>query len=352
VLHDAVRLPAEFESHKCTYLLWPIRLDNWRDGAKRGQHGIVELANLLSGYEPVVVGHSADVTPGEHNSFNAGVSFRQLAFDDIWVRDTGPLVVRRDGRSPLAVDFRFNSWGGLFSSSSNDDAVASAIAHIENLEVARSEFVVEGGALVTDGRGTLITTEEAILAANRNPDRSRSDVEAEFQRLMNVRQVIWLPHGLMFDESGGHADNVCAFADEQTILVTHTKDQSHPSYKRLAEALDILRSAKNARGEQYRIVAVPLPPETEITADEATGFASAHGTIKRQKGTPLAPSHVNFYVANGVVVVPTFGCSTDDAGANIIAAEFPSRKTVQFPSREFLLGGGAVHCVTRDIPRT
>lgn len=343
------RLSAEFHLHRCTYLLWPTRPDNWRDNARRGQASIATLANLLAEHEPVVIGYPADTDPRLNYSFVSGVTFREMAYEDIWVRDTGPLVVRGGTEGNYAVDFRFNSWGGLFNSSSKDDAVAGEIAAFEGFKVRHSELVLEGGAIISDGKGTIITTEESLIAENRNPGKSREQIEHEIRRMMYVDQFIWLPQGLAHDEAGGHVDNVCAFVDEQTLLVAETNDRGHPSYHRLKEVHDILASRKSIRGDSYRLVMVPLPPQTEITSEEASGFAQADGTIRRQKGTPLAPSHINSYVANGLVVVPTFGLASDNEASKIIAEAFRGRRTVQFLSREFLLGGGGVHCLTKDI---
>lgn len=343
------RVPAEFEPHSGTYLLWPTRADNWREQGVPAQRAMVALANALAKFEPVTLGFSGRHAPVA-TDIDPTIMLWPVEYDDIWVRDTGPLWRLDAANKMTALDFRFNSWGGLFNSASNDDAVARQVAVREGRESVRSELVLEGGAIITDGQGTFFVTEESVLIDNRNPGLSRATVEVELRRMLGAQQFVWLPQGLAHDESGGHIDNICAFADRSTLLVVATDDNRHPSYQRVQEARAALHSARSVNGSPYRIIDVPLPGPTEISATEARGFAAAEGTIKRAAGTPLAPSHVNFYVANGVVVVPTFGCATDNAALEIIAKAFPNRRIIAVPSREFLLGGGAVHCVTRDIP--
>jgi agmatine deiminase len=347
---EQLQMQAEFAPHRGTYLLWPVRPDNWRNNALYAQRDILRLANLLAQFEPVTLGFCNGENPARYHAFHNNIRLLPMEYDDIWVRDTGPIVLTGKSQNPLAIDFRFNSWGGLFNSSYADDAVAEAIAKTEQLSCQKCPLVLEGGAIITDGCGTIIATEEAILNKNRNPGISKFEVERILRDTLGALQVVWVPNGLANDESGGHIDNVCAFASPTTLLLASTDDITHPSYSRLKAARQILADCRNIDALRYNIIDVPLPPPTSITPNEADGFITAAGTIQRSVGTPLAPSHVNLYVANGVVVMPTFGCSTDEQSLDIIRQAFPDRQVVPFPSREFLLGGGAIHCLTRDIP--
>lgn len=344
-------LPGEFEPHRATYLLWPTRPDNWRDNALPAQQRMLQLANLLSRYEPVYLGHNFPIRDEFLSELSSEVRLFNCDYDDIWIRDTGPTFIFDSDHELSAVDWLFNSWGGLFDSAARDNALAEGIAKRENVPSRKLAVVLEGGAIVTDGRGTIITTEEAILAANRNPTLAKSDIEDIFLRELGCPNVIWLPTGLSNDEAGGHVDNVCAFADSGKIIISHTQDVTHPSYHSLREAENIIRRSKNAANEPFEIIRIPLPPMTVISASEADGFAPSHGTIRRSKGSPLAPSHVNFYLANDVVVAPIFDLPSDEGAIEILKAVFSNQRTVvPFPSREFLLGGGAVHCLTREVP--
>ncbi len=344
------RLPAEFEAHKATWLLWPTRADNWRCRGYFGQNDILALAGLIAHFEPVRLGVRSRDLAHLRRQVPPAVAVVAMDFDDVWVRDTGPTTLVSDSRPALAVDWKFNSWGGLFSESTADDGVASDIAGYEQLASVKAPIVLEGGAITSDGKGTIIVTEESVLAENRNPGLTRSEAEEIFRRFLNVQTVIWLPLGLNHDEAGGHVDNVCAFASERVVLVASTGDKTHPSYDRVGVAKDILAHSRNAFGQQFSIVEVPLPDSTFITAAEAQGFESPHGKIVRASGSALAPSHINFYATQGAVFVPTFNSPSDEAAVNIIAEAFPGRRILPYQSREFLLGGGAIHCLTKEIP--
>ncbi len=344
------RLPGEFEQHRATWLLWPTRPDNWRCNGYFAQNDMRALAASIAHFEPVRLGVPAADAPRLRKQLPASVTVVEMTFNDTWVRDTGPMTVVSEHQPAIAIDWKFNSWGGLFSQAADDDRVASEIARYEQLSSVRAPIVLEGGAVMSDGKGTLVTTEECVLAENRNPGLTRAEAEDIFRRFLNIRKVIWLPCGLSHDEAGGHVDNICAFASDRVLLVASTEDKSHPSYERVRQARDLLARSTNAAGQSFSLVDVPLPEATSITTEEAAGFSVADGTIVRAAGSPLAPSYINLYVTAKAVFVPTFNASADQSAIGIIATAFPDRLTIPFPSREFLLGGGAVHCVTKEIP--
>lgn len=344
------RVPAEHEPHRATWLLWPTRPDNWRAKAYFGQSYILSLAAFIAHFEPVRIGAPPNTVATLQRMLPPGVSVVEMNYDDTWVRDTGPIVLVAAGKNSIAVHWRFNSWGGLFSSATADNRVASEIAIYERMRIVEAPIVLEGGALICDGAGTIILTEESVLAENRNPGLTRSEAEIVFRRFLNVSNIIWLPHGLLHDEAGGHVDNVCAFAPGQTILVAASDDPAHPSFERLREAKAVLKSAHDALRKPYELVKVPLPAQAFITAGEAEGFSAPNGTISRSVDTPLAASHINFYATAKAIFLPTFNSPSDATATEIVAKAFPRRRIIPFPSREFLLGGGAIHCLTRDIP--
>lgn len=344
------RFPAEFERHRATWLLWPTRPDNWRGDGYFAQNDTLALAALIAHFEPVRVGAPATYVPKLRGQLPPLVSVTELAFNDTWVRDTGPITLVSDHQPAIAVDWKFNSWGGLFSQAGDDDGVAEEIARYEQLSVVKAPIVLEGGAVTSDGKGTIVTTEECALAANRNPGLTRAEAEHVFRRFLNAQNVIWLPYGLSHDEAGGHVDNVCAFASDRVLLVASTNDKAHPSYERLRVAREVLERSHNTAGQPFFLMDVPVPEATFITTDEAAGFARPEGTIVRTAGSPLAASYINFYPTAKAVFVPTFNISADGPAVEIIAAAFPDRQTIPFASREFLLGGGALHCVTKEIP--
>jgi agmatine deiminase len=330
--------------------MWPTRPDNWRCNGYFGQRDMLNLASLIARFEPVKLAVPSEAIAAVNGQIAPNVQLVPMDFDDIWVRDTGPTVMVAPDSPSIALDWRFNSWGGLFADAAADDAVAGKIASYEHLATLQAPIVLEGGAILSDGQGTLILTEESILAANRNPGLTRAEANKIFSEYFNIQNVIWVPAGLADDEAGGHIDNICAFASSELLLVSSTTDRSHPSFERLEVALDILKQAQSASGKHFIIQQIPLPPATRITETEAAGFDTPKGTISRKCGDPLAPSHTNFYIANGAVLVPTFDCETDATAVSIVSNAFPNRQVIPCPSREFLLGGGAIHCLTKEIP--
>lgn len=349
MLASSHRLPAEFEAHEATWLLWPSRPDNWRSRAFFAQNDILALACLISHFEPVRLGAPPIDIARLSREVPSSVLVVPIDFDDTWVRDTGPTILVSNTEPAVAIDWRFNSWGGLFSDSSADDQVASKIAAFEGIPIIKAPIVLEGGALISDGKGTIVVTEESILADNRNPGLTRDEAEKIFQMFLNVTNVIWIPSGLSHDESGGHIDNVCVFASERVVLVASANERSHPSYDRMRVAKEILSKSKNSLGQEFSLVDVPLPGPAFITADEASGFDSPKGAVIRVAGTPLAPSYINFYLTSGAVFVPTFNTSYDRVALDIIGSAFPERFVIPVYSREFVLGGGGIHCLTKEI---
>jgi agmatine deiminase len=209
---------------------------------------------------------------------------------------------------------------------------------------------MEGGSFDVDGEGTLLTTAECLLNPNRNPDLSQAQIEAYLCSHLGVRQVVWLPRGVYLDETDGHVDNFARFVAAGVVVLTWTHDTSDPQYERSAEALEILRSTKDARGRDLQVVLLHQPGPLHASAEEAEGVDTVEGSRPRIGGGRLAGSYVNSYLGNGIVVVPTFGDRHDSAALDAYATLFPHRTVLPVPGREILLGGGNVHCVTQQVP--
>jgi agmatine deiminase len=217
---------------------------------------------------------------------------------------------------------------------------------IEGLPCAAYKTVLEGGALQTDGVGTLITTESVLLNPNRNAGLTRRLAERMLRQRLGIQKVIWLPKGLQSDETGGHVDNVCVFVDEAHVVVAVGEDKSS------REAMEFLRSQTDALGRRLRLTLVPLPVVPPMTVEEAAGIRPSGAAISRNAGDALAASYVNFYQGNGLLLAPTFGVSTDEPAVDALSEALPHREVIPLPCRELALAGGGPHCVTRDIPTT
>ncbi len=362
-------MPAEFEQHSATWMLWPERNDIWRLGAKPAQKIFAEIANAIANYEDVVVGVTQSQYENSRNRLNPSIRVVEISYDDAWIRDTGPTFVVNDKKELRGVDWHFNAWGGIGRNSNInpweltgsyfpwklDDMVARKVLEIEKANRYRCPLVLEGGAIQVDGKGTLIATKECILKRNNN--LSLQEIEVIFTKYLGVTNFIWLERGLYIEENNGHIDNMCCFADSKTILMNWCDDETDPQYDISLEAYIILVNAKNAFGEKYNVIKVSQPPVQCTTEEEHIGVDSSEYAIPRLPGDRLPASYMNSYVCNGAVLIPSFASAEDkitleyDENAyKIFASVFKGRKIIPIPSRELLLGGGGVHCILQQVP--
>jgi agmatine deiminase len=353
---DGFRMPGEFEAHAGCWMLWPERPDNWRLGAKPAQAAFVEVARAISRFEPVTMGVSAAQYDNAVNLLPDAVRVVELSNNDSWVRDCGPTFVKNDATGEVrGIDWTFNAWGGLYDGLyfpwDRDDEVARKICEIERRPSYRADgFVLEGGSIHSDGEGTLYTTEECLLSPGRNPELSREEIEGKLRGHLGIEKVVWLKGGIYLDETNGHVDNICCVARPGVVLLAWTDDEDDPQYAISKENHDLLVSTTDARGRKVEVVKLPLPKPIHISAEESKGVDAVDGTLPRLEGDRLAASYVNFYIANGGLVVPAFGDANDTVAVEVLGRAFPAREVVTVPAREILLGGGNIHCITQQQP--
>ena len=352
---DGFRMPAEYERHSGCWMLWPERTDNWRAGAKPAQSAFAAVASAIAQGEPVTVGVSAAQFQNARARLPAPIRVVEITSNDAWIRDCGPtFVIDAKGRR-RGIDWTFNAWGGLrgglYFPWDRDDEVAQKVLEIEGAERYRTSFVLEGGAIHVDGQGTCLTTEECLLNPNRNGTVSRADVESMLQRYLGVTTVIWLAKGVYLDETGGHIDELACFTAPGHVALTWTDDRTDPQYQLSRDAYERLRRARDARGRRLTIHKIHQPGPLYMTADEAAGIDVRVGTHPRRAGDRLPASYVNFYVANKCVVMPLYDKRWDAAAARKLKRLFPRRRIIGIATREILLGGGNIHCITQQVPR-
>ncbi len=347
-------MPGEFEPHAGCWMLWPERPDNWRLGAKPAQRAFAEVAAAIARFEPVTMGVSREQFRNARRMLPSSVRVVEMSCNDAWMRDCGPTFVVNDRGEVRGVDWRFNAWGGLqgglYFPWDQDDLVAQKVLEIERLDRYRAPIVLEGGSIHVDGEGTLITTEECLLNPNRNPGLSRSQIEHYLAEYLNVEQIIWLGRGVYRDETSGHVDNLCCFVRPGVVALAWCEDRSDPQYDISADAYERLMSARDARGRRLEVHRIPMPAPVYITREESEGVDIVEGTLPRREGDRLAASYINCYIANGAVIVPTFGDPHDPVALEMLQRLFPDRTIVGIPAREILLGGGNIHCITQQQP--
>jgi agmatine deiminase len=352
---DGFRMPAEYERHSACWMLLPERTDNWRLGAKPAQAAFVGVASAIARGEPVTVGVSAAQFQNARMGLPPQIRVVEISSNDAWIRDCGPtFVIDAKGRR-RGVDWTFNAWGGLdgglYFPWDRDDEIAQKVLEIEGADRYRTSFVLEGGAIHVDGQGTCLTTEECLLNPNRNRNASRADVESVLKRYLGVTTVIWLGKGVFLDETGGHIDELACFTGPGQVALTWTEDRTDPQYEISFDAYQRLRNARDARCRQFTIHKIHQPGPLFMTADEAAGIDVRAGSHPRRAGDRLPASYINFYIANKCVVMPLYDKRWDAAAARTLERLFPSRKVIGVATREVLLGGGNIHCITQQVPQ-
>ncbi|MFC9892825.1 agmatine deiminase family protein [Nocardia sp. NPDC127579] len=329
------RLVAEWEPHTRTFMSWPAREDVWAGYLDDVRWNIAELARAIAYYEPVVMLARPEQADAAQRACGSGVQTVELAVDDLWARDTVPVFVR-ESAGVVGVDLNFNGWGG--KQPHDDDArLGRELLSRCRIPRVRAPFVGEGGALETDGAGTLLVTASSLVNENRNPGSSRETLTTELRETLGVEQVVWFDGVAGEDVTDAHVDCLARFAAPGIVLLdTAFPDAPADSWSRSAEqARAVLAAATDARGRGFEVVELPQPDPDVITGE----------------GAEFVASYTNFYIGNGAVFVPRFGDRrADDRAQGILREHFADREIVPVSIDEIAAGGGGIHCATHDQP--
>ncbi|MCI1965712.1 MAG: agmatine deiminase family protein [Oscillospiraceae bacterium] len=333
---ETVKMPAEWEPHERTLIQWPVRQSLVHpEKYEQVCAGYAAVARAVAEFEPVTVIAQKDTEQQAGQLCGGQVEIFTTPHSDAWVRDSGPTIVRGTGGKRFGVRWGFNAWGGKYTPFEPDHEAARTV--LKYLEIPRLDapIILEGGSVHTDGRGTLLTTEQCLLNANRNPDRTRADIEQILHRYLGVSRYIWLKRGLAGDETDGHVDNVACFARPGTVLMQVCTDPADANYDITQSNLEILRSARDENGRPLKIVEIPQPP------------------ARYYDGLRLTLSYINFYLVNGGLILPVFGgdaAKTDEMAVTILKRVFPRRTIRTVDGIPLVREGGNVHCITQQIP--
>ena len=327
-------IPAEWSPHRAMWVGWPSHGELWEDNLEPAQAEVEALVRALAGpgrEEVRLLVGKAEALDDARARFAdaANVEVVDGRFGDIWLRDTGP-IFDADG---IANAFEFNGWGGKYELE-HDDTVAVQIAGQARAALTPHAFILEGGAVDHDGAGTILTTRQCVLNPNRNTAWDEATAETAFATALGARKVLWLGDGLFNDHTDGHVDNLARFVAPGVVacpVAWGTRDPNADVYD--AAARD-LAAMTDADGNPIRVIRIPSP-----------------GVVVDEDEKVVPASHMNFLIANGAVIVPTYGDETAAGLAcKVLAEVFPDREIIPLPSVAILSGGGSFHCITQQEP--
>jgi agmatine deiminase len=337
-----VRQPAEWDTHSVVWTAWPSHPEYWDGHIETARRDVARFIRLLA--EPVngkpvpesvkiwVDGDDARST-AESALVDCPVDLIDEPLGDIWFRDIAPIFVRDRGTGFLQYrTFRYNGWGGKYVMK-NDDTVARRIASKTGLDGKSVPMVFEGGALDVDGCGLGLTTRSCLLNPNRNLDISQTEIERELLDHLGVESLIWLDDGLLNDHTDGHVDNIARFVAPGVVVCQSPSGKDDPNRENLLKIADDLRSWRSNTGESLSVVEIPSP-----------------GRVLDPSGAIIPASHMNFYIANHRVIVPTYGTGHEEEAISRLQELFPGRDVVGSPANSLILGGGSFHCITQQQP--
>ena len=360
------RFPAEWEPHAATWLAWPHRWKTWPGKFEPIPPLYALLVRTLAKHEPVHVLAGGDAVMAEAKRLVGGVlnvTLHDIPTNDAWIRDFGPMflaargeriqgeaktVARSPHPSPLPegegdvdnhsetppalVDWEYNAWGGKYPPFDSDNAAPSKIAARLGRRRFTPGIILEGGSIDGNGRGTLLTSEQCLLNPNRNPHLTREQIEKYLANYCGTKKVLWLGGGIVGDDTDGHVDELARFVSPTTVVAAVEQNPSDVNYAALADNFRRLQTMTDQDGRPLDVVPLPLP-----------------GPIV-YAGQRLPASYCNFYIANGVVLVPQFDDPADRAAFDTLARFFPGRELVGLPARDLVWGRGGFHCITQQQP--
>lgn len=338
------RMPAEWEPHAATWIAWPHHEPDWPGKLEPIPWVYAEIVRVLHAHERVeILCHSEDVREdaraklAAHHCDPAGYRLHVVPYDRGWLRDSMPTVIHDTEGQPVLANWQFNAWA-KYDNYAHDAKVGEVVAGITGMprvEPLRPDgggrVVLEGGAIETNGAGLFLVTEECLLSnvQERNPGLSRSGYEQVFRDVLGVRETIWLGEGCVGDDTHGHVDDIARFVDATTLVLAHEEDPADDNHQR---SKDNLRRLQHAGAGRFHVITLPYPRPVMMD------------------GQRLPASYANFYIANGVVIVPTFNDPNDRVALNTLGECFPGRTVVGIHAVDLVWGLGTLHCLTQQQP--
>ncbi len=353
-------MPGEFERQEAVWLVWPEAPD-WRLEGEPAKEVFAELAAAIAGDIPVRLAVTASQAAKARSMVTDSVEVVELTAGTGWIRDDGPTFLIDDGGARRGVDWDFNNWGYAgqsrfsknFTSYLMNDAneAAQRLLEYERADCYRAPLVLEGGSIHSDGLGTIITTEECLLNPNRNPHLDKEEIEGYLKSYLGAKKIIWLPHGVYMDVTSGHVDNMCCFVKPSEVILTWTDDSNDAQYERSHRALEILEASTDASGAHFTVHKLHQPGPLYYTDEEIASFPSWYSEeLVEESDRRLAGSYVNYILTNHRVIFPLLDPEYDRGAGETLARAFPEHEIIGLESREILLHGGDLHCISQQLP--
>ena len=332
-IHEKFFMPAEWHQHTRCWMAWPERVALWGKDLESARDAYAEVASAISMFEPVTMIAKPENVAEVSIRCRGKVNTLAIAHDDSWLRDNGPTFIINPSGAIAAVRWQWNAWGNKYLNYGNDAIVAESILNHLGIRWFNAPIVMEGGAIHVDGEGTLITTESCLLNKNRNPGLDKKDIEEIFKAYLGIEKVIWLVGGLEDDDTDGHVDEVACFYNPASLFMLTTFDKSDGNYKVLQENIAIIKAEKDAKGRSFTVQEIEQPARRDL--------------IDKRR---MSLSYLNFYLANGAVIMPSFKDIQDSKAFDIISKAYPNRRVIQVPALDVFKGGGGIHCITQQQP--
>ena len=336
------RMPAEWAPHRGTWLSWPHKEASWPGKFAPVPHIFARMVGILAPNEEVHINVLDRDAESDVRDLLAGdaaggvnVFYHHHPTNDAWCRDHGPIFLQREtahGKEEAIVDWGYNAWGEKYPPYDLDDVIPTLIAEEFGLPVFHPGIVMEGGSLDVNGAGTLLTTEACLLNPNRNPHLSRGEIERYLRDFLGVTNILWLGDGIIGDDTDGHVDDLTRFVGPHTVVTVVEDDPRDENYEPLQDNLKRLRTMKDQDGQALEVITLPMPRPLE------------------HDGQRLPASYANFYIANGVVLLPTYDRERDPVAIDVLQRCFPDRRVVGIDCTDLVWGLGAFHCVSQQWP--
>ncbi|RFM27991.1 agmatine deiminase family protein [Deminuibacter soli] len=334
--------PAEFAPHTATWLSWPHKEASWPGKIEAIYPNYSLFVKYLAMSEQVCINVANEAMQQSATAHlqQAGVNMAQVRFflhptNDAWCRDHGPAFLinpANTAQPKVIVDWNYNAWGGKYPPYDLDDVIPTLIGEKYKVPVYHPGIVMEGGSVEFNGKGTLLTSTCCLLNPNRNPHLNQQQIETYLQDYYGVEQVLWVPEGIVGDDTDGHIDDTIRFVNEDTVLTVVEEDKNDENYELLQQNLTALKQMRLLNGKQLNIIELPMP--------DAVVFDDQR----------LPASYANFYISNQHVIVPTYRCDKDEKALEIIRQSFPGRETVGIDSTDIIWGLGSFHCLSQQEP--